>query len=89
MCQMDNHYSGEACRCHVMIANLQCVNALETCRRHVPTLWCRFSCGRVGLEEFGAEGVVVAEVFEVGGGGVGFEGGGVGGEGIVTAHHTL
>ena len=42
-----------------------------------------------GLEEFGAEGVVVAEVFEVGGGGVGFEGGGVGGEGIVTAHHTL
>ena len=42
-----------------------------------------------GLEEFGAEGVVVAEVLEVGGGGVGFEGGGVGGEGIVTAHHTL
>ena len=43
----------------------------------------------VGLEEFGAEGVVVAEVFEVGGGGVGFEGGGVGGERIVAAHHTL
>ena len=43
----------------------------------------------VGLEDFGAEGVVVAEVLEVGGGGVGFEGGGVGGEGIVTAHHTL
>ena len=45
--------------------------------------------GGVGLDEFGAEGVVVAEVFEVGGGGVGFEGGGVGGEGIVAAHHTL
>ena len=43
----------------------------------------------MGLEDFGAEGVVVAEVFEVGGGGVGFEGGGVGGEGIVAAHHTL
>lgn len=43
----------------------------------------------VGVEEFGAEGVVVAEVFEVGGGGVGFEGGGVGGEGVVAAHHTL
>ena len=43
----------------------------------------------VGLEDFGAEGVVVAEVLEVGGGGVGFEGGGVGGEGIVAAHHTL
>ena len=42
-----------------------------------------------GLDEFGAEGVVVAEVFEVGGVGVGFEGGGVGGEGIVAAHHTL
>ena len=42
-----------------------------------------------GLEEFGAEGVVVAEVFEVGGGRIGFEGGGVGGEGIVAAHHTL
>ena len=42
-----------------------------------------------GLEEFGAEGVVVAEVFEVGGGWVGFEGGGVGGEGVVAAHHTL
>jgi len=26
-----------------------------------------------GLEEFGAEGVVVAEVFEVGGSGVGFD----------------
>ena len=43
----------------------------------------------VGLDEFGAEGVVVAEVFEVGGGRIGFEGGGVGGEGIVAAHHTL
>ena len=39
----------------------------------------------VGLEEFGAEGVVVAEVFEVGGGWVGFEGGGVGGEGVKKA----
>ena len=58
-------------------------------RKLVPTLWCRFSCGEVGLDEFGAEGVVVAEVFEVGGGGGGFEGGGVGGEGIVAAHHTL
>ena len=48
-----------------------------------------FLVGGVGLEEFGAEGVVVAEVFEVGGGGVGFEGGGVGGEGVVAAHHTL
>ena len=48
-----------------------------------------FLVGEGGLEEFGAEGVVVAEVFEVGGGGVGFEGGGVGGEGIVAAHHTL
>ena len=43
----------------------------------------------MGLEDFGAEGVVVAAVFEVGGGGVGFEGGGVGGEGIVTAHQRL
>ena len=42
-----------------------------------------------GVEEFGAEGVVVAEGFEVGGGWVGFEGGSVGGEGIVAAHHTL
>ena len=31
-----------------------------------------FLWGGVGLEEFGAEGVVVAEVLEVGGGGVGF-----------------
>ena len=48
-----------------------------------------FLVGGVGLEDFGAEGVVVAEGLEVGGGGVGFEGGGVGGEGIVAAHHTL
>ena len=48
-----------------------------------------FLVGGVGLEDFGAEGVVVAEVFEVGGGWVGFEGGSVGGEGIVAAHHTL
>ena len=48
-----------------------------------------FLGGEGGLEEFGAGGVVVAEVFEVGGGRIGFEGGGVGGEGIVAAHHTL
>ena len=32
-----------------LIANLQCVSDLETCRRHVPTLWCRFSCGGGGV----------------------------------------
>ena len=54
-----------------------------------PYVMVSFFLWGVGLEDFGAEGVVVAEVFEVGGGGIGFEGGGVGGEGIVTAHHTL
>ena len=54
-----------------------------------PYVMVSFFLWGVGLDEFGAEGVVVAEVFEVGGGGVGFEGGGVGGEGIVAAHHTL
>ena len=48
-----------------------------------------FLVGGGWLEDFGAEGVVVAEVFEVGGGGVGFEGGGVGGEGVVAGHQTL
>ena len=41
-----------------------------------PYVMVSFFLWGVGLEEFGAEGVVVAEVFEVGGGGVGFEGGG-------------
>ena len=54
-----------------------------------PYVMVSFFLWGVGLEDFGAEGVVVAEVFEVGGGGVGFEGGGVGGEGVVAAHHTL
>ena len=40
-----------------------------------PYVMVSFFLWGVGLEDFGAEGVVVAEVFEVSGGGVGFEGG--------------